>query len=254
MTKKPSESSKEPSKSSSPLSKEQAKRKREALVAMHKRDRKWGRTVTEVAGPLVQGSLFDNSEQKEAKPAVLLASDVVAPASDEEVQMKKISSESSEEPSESSPPPEGPTNSWPEAIAAWEKRLRDSGTTVTDLGPLDIQGSQFIFPGRKARRPATPPASDVVAPASDEEVQMTKKPPESSKEPSKSSDPPPKEPTNSWPEAAAAWRKRLRDSGTIVKDLGPLDIQGSQFIFPARKARKNAAPLDDDVKEATDRG
>ncbi len=169
MTKKPSESSKESSKSSSPLSIEQAKRKREALVAMHKRDRKWGRKVTEVEGRLVQGALFEFPEQKEHKSAV-------------------------------------------------------------------------------------PPASDVVAPASDEEVQMTKKPPESSKEPSKSSDPPPKEPTNSWPEAAAAWRKRLRDSGTIVKDLGPLDIQGSQFIFPARKARKNAAPLDDDVKEATDRG
>ena len=83
---------------------------------------------------------------------------------------------------------------------------------------------------------------------------MTKKPSESSKDPSKSSDPPPKEPTNFWPEKLAAWEKELRDSGTIVKDLGPLDIQGSQFIFPARKARKNAAPLDDDVKEATDRG
>ena len=83
---------------------------------------------------------------------------------------------------------------------------------------------------------------------------MTKKPPESSKEPSKSSDPPPKEPTNYLLEATKAMEERLRDSGTIVKDLGPLDIQGSQFIFPARKARKNAAPLDDDVKEATDRG
>ena len=59
---------------------------------------------------------------------------------------------------------------------------------------------------------------------------MTKKPSESSKEPSKSSDPPPKEPTNSWPEAVEAMEERLRDSGTIVKDLGPLDIQGSQFI------------------------
>jgi hypothetical protein len=48
--------------------------------------------------------------------------------------------------------------------------------------------------------------------------------------------------------------KRLRDSGRIVKEVGGLDIQGSQFIFPARKVRKNAAPLDDDVKEATDRG
>ena len=169
MTKKPSESSKESSKSSSPLSIEQAKHNREALVAMHKRCRKWGRTVTKGGGRLVQGSLFDFSEQKEHKSAV-------------------------------------------------------------------------------------PLVSDVVAPASDEEVQMTKKPSESSKEPSKSSSPPPKEPTNSWPEALAAWEKRLRDSGTTVTDLGLLDIQGSQFIFPARKVRKNAAPLDDDVKEATDRG
>ena len=76
---------------------------------------------------------------------------------------------------------------------------------------------------------------------------MTKKPSESSKDPSKSSDPPPKEPTNFWLEKLAAWEKELRDSGTIVKDLGPLDIQGSQFIFPARKARKKAAPLASDV-------
>ena len=76
---------------------------------------------------------------------------------------------------------------------------------------------------------------------------MTKKPSESSKESSKSSSPPPKEPTNSWPEAAAAWRKRLRDSGTTVKEVGLLDIQGSQFIFPARKARKKAAPPASDV-------
>ena len=157
MTKKPSESSKESSKSSSPLSKEQAKHKREALVAMHKRDRKWGRTVTEVAGPLVQGSLFDNSEQKEHKSAVPLASDVVAPASDEEINMTKKPSESSKEPStSSSPPPTEPTNYLAKAVAAWEKRLRDSGTTVTDLGPLDIQGSQFIFPARKARKKAAP--------------------------------------------------------------------------------------------------
>jgi len=146
--------------SSSPLSKEQAKRKREELVAMNKRDRKWGRTVTKVEGRLVQGSLFDNSEQKEAKPAVPLASDVVVPASDEEVQMTKKSSESSKEPSEgSSPPPKEPTNSWPEAIAALNKRLRDSGTTVTEVGRLPITGSQFIFPGRKVRRPA-PPSGD----------------------------------------------------------------------------------------------
>jgi hypothetical protein len=39
-----------------------------------------------------------------------------------------------------------------------------------------------------------------------------------------------------------------------VKEVGLLDIQGSQFIFPGRKARKEATPLDDDVKEATDRG
>ena len=169
MTKKPSESSKESSKSSSPLSIEQAKHNREALVAMHKRCRKWGRNVTKVGGRLVQGSLFDFPEEKEHKPAVS-------------------------------------------------------------------------------------PASDAVAPASDEEVQMTKKPPESSKEPSKSSSPPPKEPTNYLAEAVAAWEKRLRDSGTTVTDLGRLPITGSQFIFPARKVRKKAAPLDDDVKEATDRG
>ena len=76
---------------------------------------------------------------------------------------------------------------------------------------------------------------------------MTKKPSESSKESSKSSSPPPKEPTNSWPEAAAAWRKRLRDSGTTVKEVGLLDIQGSQFIFPARKVQKKAVPPASDV-------
>ena len=162
MTKKQTESSKESSKSSSLLSIEQAKHKREALVAMHKRCRKWGRTVTKVGGRLVQGSLFDFPEEKEHKPAVPLVSDVVAPASDEEVQMTKKPPESSKEPSKSSdPPPIEPTNSWPEAVAAWEKRLRDSGTTVTDLGPLDIQGSQFIFPGRKARKEATPLDDDV---------------------------------------------------------------------------------------------
>jgi len=85
--------------------------------------------------------------------------------------MTKKPSESSKEPSKSSDPPsKEPTNYLAEASAAWEKRLRDSGTTVTDLGPLDIQGSQFIFPGRKARKKAAPPASDVVAPDSDEEV------------------------------------------------------------------------------------
>ena len=161
MTKKPSESSKESSKSSSLLSIEQAKHKREALVAMHKRCRKWGRTVTKVGGRLVQGSLFDFPEEKEHKPAVPLVSDVVAPASDEEVQMTKKPSESSKEPSESSPPPEEPTNSWPEAIAALNKRLRDSGTIVKEVGLLDIQGSQFIFPGRKARKEATPLDDDV---------------------------------------------------------------------------------------------
>ena len=80
---------------------------------------------------------------------------------------------------------------------------------------------------------------------------MTKKPSESSKEPSESS-PPPKEPTNSWPEAAAAWRKRLRDSGTTVTEVGGLPITGSQFIFPGRKARRPAPPPDDAGKEATD--
>jgi len=161
MTKKQTESSKESSKSSSLLSIEQAKHKREALVAMHKRCRKWGRTVTKVGGRLVQGSLFDFPEEKEHKPAVPLVSDVVAPASDEEVQMTKKPSESSKEPSESSPPPEEPTNSWPEAIAALNKRLRDSGTIVKEVGLLDIQGSQFIFPGRKARKEATPLDDDV---------------------------------------------------------------------------------------------
>ena len=67
MTKKPPESSKESSKSSSPLSIEQAKHNREALVAMHKRCRKWGRTVTKGGGRLVQGSLFDFPEEKEHK-------------------------------------------------------------------------------------------------------------------------------------------------------------------------------------------
>jgi hypothetical protein len=70
----------------------------------------------------------------------------------------------------STPPPNEPENYLAEASAAWRKELRDSGTIVKDLGLLDIQGSQFIFPGRKARKPAAPPASDVVAPASDEEV------------------------------------------------------------------------------------
>jgi hypothetical protein len=171
MTKKPPESSKESSKSSSPLSIEQAKHNREALVAMHKRCRKWGRTVTKGGGRLVQGSLFDFPEEKEHKPAVSPASDAVAPASDEEVQMTKKPPESSKEPSKSSdPPPKEPTNYLLEATKAMEERLRDSGTIVKDLGPLDIQGSQFIFPGRKARKEAAPPASDVVAPASDEEV------------------------------------------------------------------------------------
>jgi hypothetical protein len=50
------------------------------------------------------------------------------------------------------------------------KRLRDSGTTVTEGGARKITGSLFVFPARKARKPAAPPASDVVAPASDEEV------------------------------------------------------------------------------------
>jgi hypothetical protein len=85
--------------------------------------------------------------------------------------MTKKPSESSKEPSKSSDPPsKEPTNSWPEALAAWDEELRDSGTTVTDLGLLDIQGSQFIFPARKVQKKAVPPASDVVAPASDEEV------------------------------------------------------------------------------------
>ena len=45
----------------------------------------------------------------------------------------------------------------PEALEAFNKELRDSGTTVTEVGGLPITGSQFIFPGRKARRPAPPP-------------------------------------------------------------------------------------------------
>ena len=85
--------------------------------------------------------------------------------------MTKKPSESSKEPSKSSSPlSKEPTNSWPEAAAAWRKRLRDSGTTVKEVGLLDIQGSQFIFPARKVQKKAVPPASDVVAPASDEEV------------------------------------------------------------------------------------
>jgi len=72
--------------------------------------------------------------------------------------MTKKSSEISKEPSKSSsPPPKEPTNSWPEALAALDEELRDSGTTVTNLGRLPITGSQFIFPGRKARRPEPPP-------------------------------------------------------------------------------------------------
>jgi hypothetical protein len=41
---------------------------------------------------------------------------------------------------------------------------------VTEGGARKITGSLFVFPARKARKPAAPPASDVVAPASDEEV------------------------------------------------------------------------------------
>jgi len=71
--------------------------------------------------------------------------------------MTKKPSESSKEPSESSPPPKEPTNSWAEASAAWEKELRDSGTTVTDLGRLPITGSQFIFPRQRATKPVPRP-------------------------------------------------------------------------------------------------
>ena len=85
--------------------------------------------------------------------------------------MTKKPSESSKDPSKSSdPPPIEPTNYLAKAVAAMNKELRDSGRIVKEVGLLDIQGSQFIFPARKARKEATPPASDVVAPASDEEV------------------------------------------------------------------------------------
>ena len=132
----------------------------EAVEAMDERRRDSGRTVTKADERPVQGSLFEFPEEMEHKPVPPLASDVVVPASDEEVQMTKKSSESSKEPSEgSSPPPKEPTNSWPEAIAALNKRLRDSGTTVTEGGGRNITGSQFIFPGRKVRRPA-PPSGD----------------------------------------------------------------------------------------------
>jgi len=148
--------------------------------------------------------------------------------------------------------PEEPRNYLLEASEAFKKRLRDSGTTVTEGGGRPIQGSLFVFPGQKVRKEAVPPASDVVAPASDEEVQMTKKSSESSKEPSESSPPQPEEPTNSWPEALAALNKRLRDSGTTVTEGGARKITGSQFIFPGRKARRPAPPPDDAGKEATD--
>ena len=85
--------------------------------------------------------------------------------------MTKKPSESSKEPSKSSdPPPKEPTNYLLEATEAFKKRLRDSGTAVTEGGARKITGSLFVFPGRKARKKAAPPASDVVAPASDEEV------------------------------------------------------------------------------------
>ncbi len=156
-------------------------------------------------------------------------------------------------PSDSSTsPPEEPRNYLLEASEAFKKRLRDSGTTVTEGGGRPIQGSLFVFPGKKVRKEAVPPASDVVPPSSDEEVQMTIEPSESSKEPSKSSSPPPKEPTNSWPEAIEALNKRLRDSGTTVTEGGARKITGSQFIFPGRKARRPAPPPDDAAKEATD--
>jgi hypothetical protein len=114
--------------------------------------------VTNLGPRRIQGSLFVFPGQKVRKEAVPPASDVVAPASDEEVQMTKNSSESSKEPSESSsPPPKEPRNYLLEATEALNKKLRDSGRTVTVGGGRNITGSQFIFPGRKARRPAPPP-------------------------------------------------------------------------------------------------
>ena len=72
--------------------------------------------------------------------------------------MTKKPSESSKEPSKSSsPPPTKPTNLLAEMVERLNKRLRDSGRTVTEGGGRNITGSQFIFPGRKARRPAPPP-------------------------------------------------------------------------------------------------
>ena len=70
----------------------------------------------------------------------------------------------------STPPSNEPRNYLLEASEAFKKRLRDSGTTVTEGGARKITGSLFVFPGRKVRKKAAPPASDVVAPASDEEV------------------------------------------------------------------------------------
>jgi hypothetical protein len=85
--------------------------------------------------------------------------------------MTKIPSESSKEPESSSPPPpKEPTNYLAEALAAMRKRRRDSGRIVKEGGARKITGSQFIFPGRKMRKPAVPPASDVVTPASDKEI------------------------------------------------------------------------------------
>jgi len=85
--------------------------------------------------------------------------------------MTKKPSESSKDPSKSSdPPPTKPTNLLADMVERLNKRLRDSGTTVTEGGARKITGSLFVFPARKARKPAAPPASDVVAPASDEEV------------------------------------------------------------------------------------
>ncbi|HIG05397.1 MAG TPA: hypothetical protein EYQ08_06665 [Planctomycetes bacterium] len=70
----------------------------------------------------------------------------------------------------STPPSNEPRNYLLEASEAFKKRLRDSGTTVTEGGARKITGSLFVFPGRKVPKKAAPPASDVVAPASDEEV------------------------------------------------------------------------------------
>ncbi|MBT7102757.1 MAG: hypothetical protein HN940_00480 [Planctomycetes bacterium] len=65
--------------------------------------------------------------------------------------------------------------------------------------------------------------------------------------PSESSPPPLKEPTNDLLEATEALNKRRRDAGRIVMAGGACPIKGTLFLFPARNARKEAAPPASDV-------